>query len=56
MIEATILIFAVWMSIVGLMTFLFFGEGTKGIEKDPYYVRKTGKLYTASKTREKHIV
>ncbi len=30
--------------------------GTKGISKDAYYGRKTGKLYTAEKSRENHIV
>jgi len=30
--------------------------GTKGISKDTYYGRKTGKQYTAEKTREHHIV
>tara|TARA_Y100001938_G_C7842507_1_gene306800 strand:- start:66 stop:239 length:174 start_codon:yes stop_codon:yes gene_type:complete len=31
-------------------------EGTKGIEKEPYYGRKTGKMYTAEKSRETHLV
>ena len=30
--------------------------GTKGISKDAYYGRKTGKQYTAEKSREQHIV
>lgn len=30
--------------------------GTKGISKDIYYGRKTGKQYTAEKSREQHIV
>ena len=30
--------------------------GTKGISKDVYYGRKTGKVYTAKKSREQHIV
>jgi hypothetical protein len=30
--------------------------GTKGISTQPYYGRKTGKKYTAEKTREHHIV
>ena len=30
--------------------------GTKGISKDTYYGRKTGKQYTAEKSREHHIV
>ena len=30
--------------------------GTKGLERDPYYGRKSGKIYTAKKDREKHLV
>jgi hypothetical protein len=30
--------------------------GTKGISKDIYYGRKTGRKYTAEKSREHHIV
>jgi len=30
--------------------------GTKGISKEAYYGKKTGKQYTAEKTREHHIV
>ena len=30
--------------------------GTKGISKDAYYGKKTGKQYTAEKSREQHIV
>ena len=30
--------------------------GTKGISKNIYYGRKTGKQYTAEKSREQHIV
>lgn len=30
--------------------------GTKGISKEIYYGRKTGKKYTAERTREQHIV
>ena len=30
--------------------------GTKGISKEVYYGRKTGKQYTAEKSREHHIV
>ena len=54
--DALIIVFVVWFSIVGLFTFLFFGEGTKGIMKEPYYGSKTGKQYTAKSSREKHIV
>ena len=56
MIEGIILVFAIWFAIVAIMTFLFFGEGTKGIEKQPYYGRKTGTIYTAKKGRKEHIV
>jgi len=30
--------------------------GTKGISKDAYYGRKTGKQYTAEKSRENYLV
>ena len=30
--------------------------GTKGISKDVYYGRKTGKQYSADKSREQHLV
>jgi len=56
MIEALILVFSLWFAIVAIMTLLFFGEGTKGIEKEPYYGKKTGTIYTAKKERERHIV
>ena len=44
MIDAVVLITVVWFALVTLVTFLFFGEGTKGVEKEPYYGRKTGKM------------
>jgi len=56
MIDAVILIMILWFAFVGIITFLFFDKGSKGIEKDPYYGQKTGKIYTAKKSREKHIV
>ena len=31
-------------------------EGTKGIHKNVYYGRKTGKQYTAERSRQEHIV
>ena len=40
----------------GIVGLLINSEGTKGIEKEPYYGRKTGTLYTAKKDREKYIV
>ena len=54
--EAILLTFALVFSIFCLILLLFNSEGTKGIEKEPYYGRKTGTIYTAKKTREKHIV
>ena len=56
MIDAVVLIMILWFALVGLVTYIFFGEGTKGIEKEPYYGRKTGTIYTAKKSRERHIV
>ncbi|MDA8842249.1 hypothetical protein N9N08_01095 [bacterium] len=32
------------------------GGGTKGIEQEPYYGRKTGKIHTAKKERVDYIV
>ena len=46
-------------SIVVLFTFLVNlneDNGTKGIEKKPYYGKYSGKVYTAKKDREKYIV
>jgi hypothetical protein len=31
-------------------------EGSKGIEQRPYYGKYSGKIHTAKKSREKHIV
>jgi len=31
-------------------------EGTKGIERKPFYGKYSGKIHTAKKSREKHIV
>ena len=39
-----------------IIALLIDSEGTKGIEKEPYYGRKTGTIYTAKKDREKYIV
>ena len=30
--------------------------GTKGLERDPYYGRKSGKIYTAKKERSEHLL
>ena len=40
----------------GYVAKLLFPEGTKGIEKQPYYGCKTGTIYTAKKGRKEHIV
>ena len=44
------------LSLYSIILLLFTSEGTKGIEKEPYYGRKTGTIYTAKKDREKHLV
>lgn len=54
--EAILLTLALVLSIFCLILLLFNSEGTKGLEKEPYYGRKTGTIYTAKKTREKHII
>ena len=43
-------------SFYAIITLLISAEGTKGIEKEPYYGRKTGTVYTAKKDREKYLV
>ena len=43
-------------SLYGIIGLLIDSEGTKGIEKEPYYGRKTGSIYTAKKDREKYLV
>tara|TARA_B100001939_G_scaffold347752_1_gene370437 strand:+ start:207 stop:374 length:168 start_codon:yes stop_codon:yes gene_type:complete len=54
--EAILLTLALVLSIFCLILLLFNSEGTKGLEREPYYGRKTGTIYTAKKDREKHIV
>lgn len=54
--EAILLTFALVVSIFCLILLLFNAEGTKGLEREPYYGRKTGTIYTAKKDREKHLV
>ena len=56
MIDAVVLIAILWLALVSLITFFFFDEGTKGVEKEPYYGRKTGTIYTAKKTRSEHLL
>jgi hypothetical protein len=54
--DAVIIIMIIWFALVSLVTFIFFDEGTKGVEKEPYYGRKTGKMYTAKSTRKDYIL
>ena len=56
MIEAMILTFGIVISIFCIILLLFRNEGTNGIEKEPYYGRKTGKLYTAKSTRKDYRI
>lgn len=57
MIDAVLLIGILWIALVTIVSFLFFTEeGTKGIEDQPYYGRKTGTIYTAKNSRSDHIV
>lgn len=60
MIDGIILVLILIPAIIGvffLMVNVLNGPGgTKGISTDPYYGRKTGKQYTAEKSRENHIV
>lgn len=58
MMETIVITMVIWFALVALITFIWFSDdsGTKGIEKEPYYGRKTGTIYTASKDRERHIV
>ena len=48
--------FMLLLSIAGSALLVLTAEGTKGIEKQPYYGRKTGIKYTAKKIREEQIV
>lgn len=54
--EAILLTLGLVLSIFCLILLLFNSEGTKGLEREPYYGRKTGTIYTAKKDREKHII
>ena len=54
--DGVILIAILWLALVSLITFFFFDEGTKGVEKDPYYGRKTGTIYTAKSSRSDHLL
>ena len=48
--------FILLLSIAGSALLVLTAEGTKGIEKQSYYGRKTGIKYTAKKIREEQIV
>ena len=54
--EFVLITMVVWFALVTLITFIFFDEGTKGIEKEPYYGRKTGKMYTVKSSRKDYIL
>ena len=54
--DGFILIAILWFALVSLVSFFFFTEGTKGLEKTPYYGRKTGTIYTAKKGREEYLL
>jgi hypothetical protein len=56
MIDAILLIGILWVALVSLVSLIFFAEGTKGVERTPYYGRKTGTIYTAKKTRSEHLL
>ena len=60
MIDGVILIAITIPAIIGVCSLMFNvingPGGTKGISTEPYYGRKTGKQYTAEKSREHHIV
>ena len=56
MVEAVLLTAGLILGLLTIFLLAFAGEGTKGISKDVYYGRKTGKKYTADKSREHHIV
>ena len=54
--EFLVITMVIWFALAGLVSLMFFHEGTKGIEKEPYYGRKTGKLYTAKATRKDYRI
>jgi len=60
MIDGVILMAIIIPALIGLFSMMFniinSEGGTKGISKEIYYGRKTGKKYTAERTREQHIV
>ena len=60
MVDGVIIVAIMVPVLIGICQMMFTvikGDGgTKGISKEAYYGRRTGKLYTAEKTRENHIV
>jgi len=60
MIDGVILMAIIIPALIGLFSMMFniinSEGGTKGISKEVYYGRKTGKQYTAERTRDQHIV
>tara|TARA_B100002019_G_scaffold259109_1_gene244234 strand:+ start:686 stop:868 length:183 start_codon:yes stop_codon:yes gene_type:complete len=60
MIDGVILLAIVIPGLIAIFQMMFFvinsEGGTKGISKDAYYGRKTGKQYTAEKSRENYLV
>jgi hypothetical protein len=60
MVDGVILLAIVVPGLIAIFQMMFFvinsEGGTKGISKDAYYGRKTGKQYTAEKSRENYLV
>ena len=57
MIEGVIIVPILWIVMSAIYMMLSSNiEGTKGIHKNVYYGRKTGKQYTAERSRQEHIV
>ena len=60
MIDGVILLAIVIPGLIAICQMMFVvinsEGGSKGISKEAYYGRKTGKKYTAEKSREHHIV
>ena len=60
MIDGVIIVAIMVPVLIGICQMMFMvinsDGGSKGISKDAYYGRKTGKQYTAEKSREQHIV
>ena len=60
MIDGVILLAIVIPGLIAICQMMFIvinsDGGSKGISKEVYYGRKTGKQYTAEKTRDQHIV